>query len=291
MELSYLHDFLAVARTKNFSEAADELYISQSTLSRHIHILEEELGVELFTRTTRKVYLSSYGELLLPYAENIIMNMNEFTAALKNERREEDSSIVVNTVIMTIWPYIHQFHEANPSYTIHLSHIDDTARIISMLEESKIDFAIGPSALNDENITSTVIYKERLSVVTSKESGLADKKSVSIADLADQNLFLPPENTVMFSQIISLFKKNNINPKIDITSASDRVFNDLISQNKGITFGSHNTPNSNDRIIAIPLNPPVIMNTYISYSEQYVMSEPKKKFLSFMKKIGALENL
>ena len=64
MDINYFKEFVVLAQTGNFMEAADILYSSQSTLSKHIKSMESELGVPLFDRTTRKVKISKYGQLL-----------------------------------------------------------------------------------------------------------------------------------------------------------------------------------------------------------------------------------
>ena len=69
MNTEYLKEFVVLAETKNFWEASDRLYMNQSTLSKHIKSLENELGVDLFLRTTRRVELTNYGQTFLPYAK------------------------------------------------------------------------------------------------------------------------------------------------------------------------------------------------------------------------------
>ena len=84
MEINYLREFVVLAQTGNFMEAADLLYCSQSTLSKHIQNMETELGVPLFDRTTRKVALSKFGQLLLPYAKQIAELQDTYTAILQS---------------------------------------------------------------------------------------------------------------------------------------------------------------------------------------------------------------
>ena len=67
MNTEYLKEFVVLAETKNFGEASDRLYMNQSTLSKHIKSLENELGINLFLRTTRRVELTNYGQTFLPY--------------------------------------------------------------------------------------------------------------------------------------------------------------------------------------------------------------------------------
>lgn len=66
MEIEYICEFVVLAETCNYMEAADRLFVSQSALSRHIKALEEDLQVQLFDRSTRKVSLSPFGSLFLP---------------------------------------------------------------------------------------------------------------------------------------------------------------------------------------------------------------------------------
>ena len=78
MELNYIREFVFLANINNFQEAADALYISQSTLSRHIQSLENELQNKLFDRTTRSVQLSEFGKFFLPYAQELVCVGQDF---------------------------------------------------------------------------------------------------------------------------------------------------------------------------------------------------------------------
>ena len=65
MELNHLKEFVVLAKIENYMEAAENLFISQSTLSKHIKSLETELGINLFDRTTRQVKLNEAGRVFL----------------------------------------------------------------------------------------------------------------------------------------------------------------------------------------------------------------------------------
>lgn len=73
MEINKLRAFVDLAKTLNFSETAENLYTSQSTISKQIKSLEKELGQELFERNNKNVALSEYGKLILPNAEKIVL--------------------------------------------------------------------------------------------------------------------------------------------------------------------------------------------------------------------------
>ena len=79
MNLDYLKEFVVLAETCRFSEAAEQLNMTQSSLSKHIKSLEEELQAPLFVRSTRKAELSTHGRNLVPYARQIVMIYDEYT--------------------------------------------------------------------------------------------------------------------------------------------------------------------------------------------------------------------
>lgn len=78
LNVRYLEEFVTLTEKKNFLEAAECLFISQSCLSKHIKKLETEIGVELFERTTRTVVLTEFGQMLLPYARKMVSLEYEF---------------------------------------------------------------------------------------------------------------------------------------------------------------------------------------------------------------------
>lgn len=85
MNTEYLKEFVVLAETKNFGKASDRLYMNQSTLSKHIKSLENELGINLFLRTTRRVELTNYGQTFLPYFASGLGNgmINMISAAIR----------------------------------------------------------------------------------------------------------------------------------------------------------------------------------------------------------------
>lgn len=88
MELTQLRYVLQLASTSNFSKAADRLYITQPALSQQINVLEEELGLKLFRRTTRKVTLTETGEEFVRGAREVLDRVEELQRTMALRRRE-----------------------------------------------------------------------------------------------------------------------------------------------------------------------------------------------------------
>jgi LysR family hydrogen peroxide-inducible transcriptional activator len=102
LNLHLLEQFVALARTKNFTRAAEELNLSQSALSRAIQKLEEQLGQPLFERKPREVVLTDHGELLLERAQHILKLMEDTFAELSEAGRRGRIRL---GAIPTIAPY------------------------------------------------------------------------------------------------------------------------------------------------------------------------------------------
>ena len=91
LKIQSMREFLTLSELKNFNSASERLFLSQPTLSRHIKELEEELGVTLFSRSTRRVELTECGEYFLPFAKLIVHAEDEYTERLAAMKKTIDS--------------------------------------------------------------------------------------------------------------------------------------------------------------------------------------------------------
>lgn len=124
MNTIYLREFICLAEVQNYLEAADMLYISQSTLSRHIQSLEESLGVPLFIRTTRSVALSEFGQIFLPYARKLTAVESEGLKAIHRKKHTPDTLNIGSVSVMTqynISGVLAEFQKTHPHLTMHIT--------------------------------------------------------------------------------------------------------------------------------------------------------------------------
>ncbi len=90
MKLHHIREFLVLSQYKNYNVAAKHLFMSQPTLSRHIKEMEEELGVSLFDRSTRRVELTECGVFLVPYAKRIVSAENQYLEGIAARRKNAE---------------------------------------------------------------------------------------------------------------------------------------------------------------------------------------------------------
>lgn len=192
MELRQLEYFAAVARRRHFTRASRDVQVAQPALSQQIRRLEAELGIELLTRSTRRVELTEAGGLLLERANRIL-------AEAKAARQElsELTGLLRGTVALGSLPLVslgvpsmlEGFRERHPGVTIQL-HEQAIDVILAMMRRDELDlaFAMATPAAAGADISGQVLYEEELVAVMSPAHKLAKRASVRVEELADDAL-------------------------------------------------------------------------------------------------------
>ena len=207
MDIAYLREFVTLAETCSYMEAADQLFISQSALSRHIKTLEEELDVQLFDRSTRRVSLSSYGHLLLPYAKQLVALRSGFETALANARSARHGNIRIGTIPAMvqygITDFIAGFRQENPSYTVDIVENDPTD-LAKMLRSGQCDLAFlrdGPE--NTGEFNSIHYTTDTLCAFLRKDHPFAEREFLRIEHLRNQPLILLSKGSLMYNMCVT----------------------------------------------------------------------------------------
>jgi len=122
MDIEFLKTFLEVNRTRHFGKSAENLFVTQSTVSARIRQLEEKLGAPLFIRARNDIQLTATGQRLLKYAENILTTWNRARQEIAIE--EEDRIPLTIAGLPSLWDitlqdWLHSLSESNPDLMIH----------------------------------------------------------------------------------------------------------------------------------------------------------------------------
>lgn len=103
MDLRQLRYFVAVARERNFTRAAEQLHIAQPPLSRQIQLLEEELGVELLSRSARPVRMTEAGRLFYEQALQILGRVEQMAESTRRVGRNQNRVLSIGFVPSTLY--------------------------------------------------------------------------------------------------------------------------------------------------------------------------------------------
>ncbi len=239
MELHQLRYVVAVAKTGNFSRAAERCHVAQPSLSQQIQKLEDELGQRLFNRLKRGVKLTEAGESFLPRALRIL----EEVEAARREA-EDTQALVRGTVTVgalpTIAPYllpsvIARFSAKYPGIEVVVQE-DTTARLLKLATAFEVDLAIMSLPIDEAGIEVEKLFSEELVLAVPLNHALAKKKSVKVADLEDERFILMKEGHCLGDQVLGFCNRRNFQPKVSCRSAQMETVQALVATGLGISL-------------------------------------------------------
>jgi len=139
-QLGFIQGFEAAARNLSFTKAAEELFITQSAVSRQVKALEDHLGVTLFERRQRALALTESGHALYRVATDVLERLQAATDQLRASGRSRQLSLTTTTGFASLWliPRLQRFTSLHPDVDVRIS---ATTAVIN-LERSLVDLAI-----------------------------------------------------------------------------------------------------------------------------------------------------
>lgn len=202
MELRHLRTIVAVAEHHSLTKAADQLYLTQSAVSQQIRRLENELGVEVFRRTSRSVELTSEGRVILAYAQRVLAEVDgmhseleEITGLLAGELRIGG---VYPTGPYDLFGMLADFRAEYPGVAIHM--VEDTQDdLLAALGSDELDCAftaLDPDALGNE-YAATLIWEDEFVVALPVDHPLCAKPRVTLEEIAKEDLIAYRENSAL----------------------------------------------------------------------------------------------
>jgi DNA-binding transcriptional LysR family regulator len=240
VEFRHLRYFIAVAEELNFTRAAERLHIAQPPLSRQIQQLEEEIGVQLFSRDRRHVLLTGAGETFLVEARKLVSDLER---ALDTVRPAKDRGAGVVHVALAagvgekIAPVFTEYSRRFPHVDVQCNDILSAFQN-EALRDRTIDVGFLRPPADSEHLTSEYLFDEQIVVLLPRSSPLARRKSLRVADLAQETLLLHERRTSMgiYDKILEIYRKAGVSPTIVHTRTGpyEEAGTMLVAGGKGI---------------------------------------------------------
>lgn len=237
LEFQQLSYFLAVARSNNFTRAAEELGVSQSSLSRSIQKLERQIGEPLFDRNPRSVTLTELGELLAGRAKQILALVEDTFAELSESGAHGRVRLAV---IPTIAPYLlpsvlSDFAQAYPNVSVVVQE-DTTQNILKLCNRGEIDLAILALPITTKYLEVEPLFDEELVLVMPNGHELEKKKRIRLADVQEFPFVMLDQAHCLSDNIADFCQRESIQPiSIERTSQLATV-QELVSLKHGISM-------------------------------------------------------
>ena len=195
MDITILREFTTLARILNYSKAAEALFIAQPTLSKHISLLEKEVGVKLFLRSTQKVELTQAGRIMLESGEKILLEFNSMKRNLEKCTdllgRKLRVGMLYYDAERTTFPVLAKLKELSPHLEVILVSCQPERSLqelwagnVDLTEVFRVDFP----GCRDLRYCDTV--KVRFSAMMPESHPLAHRKSISLEELRGETIVL-----------------------------------------------------------------------------------------------------
>ena len=259
MEFRQLRYFVKVAELRSFSEASKALFISQSTLSQQIKQLEEELGVELLIRDSRHVSMSDYGEQYLPYAKQVLKDVDTSAERMNDVRQLKIGTLNVGatyTFCPLLADTVRDYMKKYPGIKLKI-YCRSMENLMEMLEHGQLDVALSYKPLQSyDDIDSHILFNSNLCVIAGKDNPVAKKGRIRLAELENLPLVLPAKGLQARNAFDSLLYGQNFKFDVRLEINDLSMLLDMVSRTNLVTLLSGATIHNNKDFVAISLDHP-----------------------------------
>ena len=291
MDVNLIREFVVLAQSETFLKAADILFVSQPTLSRHIKGLEEELGVPLFERTTRSSKLTKYGYMFLPYAKQIVELHNQFRSELLWEKQEQHSALRVGTVpamafynitgVLTNFRAKHSDIKMDviPSYSL-------SVKTMLMRRDCELAFVREQMfELEEENedLVRLPFVTDYLVAVLPEEHPLAQFDCLEIEKIRNENILTISKETIIYEIAHGACEQAGFEMKVVLTDHNIDHLIDCVKLGMGIAVlmdrhADRNRPQMQG-LKVVKLLPEVYTKISLCYLKSTHLSDAAKEFI------------
>jgi len=286
MDITQLYYFIVAAEQEHMTKASEILTLSQSALSRSITSLETELGVPLFDRKNRKIYLNRYGKVFLEDAKKIVQQMEMSKENLSELIHPEIGNISISFVHSLGLHYIptllKEFQLSNPGHTLALN--EDNAQLIVkdlLTNETDLGFATHFQSFSD--LVYHPIFKEKIVLIASKQHRFAQMRNIKLEEMTQENFIHYHSDTELRKLIDTTFSKKNIDIKVAYDGLEINSIVGLVSANMGIALVPESIIQNINGIKIIPVSDLDIDRTiYLIHKKEGYISKAVLYFKDFV---------
>lgn len=256
MEVRQLTYFVKAAELLHFTDAAAAVYITQSTLSQQIKLLEQELGMPLFDRLGKQVKLTEAGKVFLSHARQVLLHIEkgkQAIADLNNMVTGELRVGVTYAFTSLILPVLPVFARQYPQLKINLEYgpPEDLER---KLKQSELDLILAfHNQSDDAELDLQPLSQSNIVLVVSKHNKLASLKKITLKQILDLDLILPAKGFSSRNFVDELFEQNKIAPSIRIELNDMHSLLSLVQHGEQVSIINQKALIGWDQLVAVPI--------------------------------------
>jgi DNA-binding transcriptional LysR family regulator len=230
--------FYKVAKFRSFSRAAEELFISQPAVSKHIKELEQKIGMGLIRRGRGGFDLTEAGEILFKHTHKISSDLLEIENALGNLKKDHHGVLKIGTTesySKCLMPkLLSGFQTFHPSIKITLE-VGNSEEIEKSLLDYKNDLGLIATVKSSSKFESVPFLREELVLIVSPNHPLSKRKAVSLKEMEGYPFIIRAKGSTTRRILFHAFEEFDIHPSLLIEAGSSEFIKQWVSEGKGVS--------------------------------------------------------
>lgn len=239
MNIRDLEYLVSLAEHRHFRRAADACHVSQPTLSGQIRKLEDELGVMLLERTSRKVLFTQAGLLLVDQARTVLREV-KILKEMASQQGETMSGPLHIGLIPTVGPYllphiIPMLHKSFPKLEMYL-HEAQTQQLLAQLDSGKLDCAIMALVKDSESFIEVPLFDEPMKLAVYSDHPWRDRELIPMADLSGEKLLMLEDGHCLRDQAMGFCFQAGADEDTHFRATSLETLRNMVAAGSGVTL-------------------------------------------------------
>ena len=255
--LKQLRAFCYTAQSRSMSKAAEQMYLSQPTVSLLIQALEKDVGSKLFERQGPKIRLTTEGKILF----DLSLPLVEGLEGLNETFHEQCSNLVTgslniaageSTTLYLLPEVVNRFVTLYPEIQIKIHNVPGLSGL-QLLRSGEVDFSVGPMLQIPDDFWYTPLLSYKPILITPPGHPLAEKKKISLDDINHYGLILPPRNMSTRNTIDEVFHQHNVDYNVKMEAGGWEVIKKYVEMGLGISIVTSICLTGEENLLQIPL--------------------------------------
>ncbi|MCR2823644.1 LysR family transcriptional regulator [Lederbergia panacisoli] len=288
MKTKYLEYFIEVARTGSFTEAAENLYITQPALSRIIKSLEDDLSTPLFVRARKKLILTDAGHVLNKHAHLIVKQVDLLKTELNNLLTPKKGHIRIGLPTITnsffFSELLASFHKEYPEVTFQLEE-NGSKPIQEKIIDNRLDLGVIVLVDDYDQLDYYSFINETLKLVVPPSHPFVTKQEVSLDELKREKFIMFNQDFELRNLILVACRESGFKPNIISETSQLDFIEEMVASNLGITMLPESTCTelTSDLHTITITNPTIEWNLALIWNKDTYLSQIAKEFIRFAK--------
>ena len=295
MTLNQLYYFRTIAKYENYHQAAEELYISQPSLSRSIAALEEEFGVKLFQKDGRGIVLTKAGNLFLEYTKRILAECEiakEKMIALSGDGGRIDIAYVFPLASHFMPHHVRAFLDEPQNKNVTFRMVQgNTAQVIERLKEGQVDIGFGGYEDKHDDMEFFPILNQEMVIIVPKNHQLAEKDFISISALNEFPVIGYERKSFLGKYTAGLYRRMNMNPNIAYECPDENAIQAWVREGFGIAIVPKVDTIDETSVKVLRIEDASLSNCiFMIWKKDQYQLPATQRFIDYMKSVSNINN-